>query len=70
VNQESATGSEPNNQILAATIDGGDLLTHELGGHLGRVERTREPRIEDLDLLEAAPEEHRLEAAADGLDLW
>ena len=70
VNQESTTGSEPNNQILAATIDGGDPFTPELRGHLGRVERAREARVEDRDALEAAAKEQGLEPTANSLDLW
>jgi hypothetical protein len=69
VDQENATRIEPNNQILAATIERGDALSLELGGHSGGVEGPCEALVEDLDTLEAAPKELRLEPRADGLDL-
>jgi hypothetical protein len=70
VNQESPTRLEPNNQILAAAIDGRDALALQLGCDLNTVERARQPRIGDLDGLEGAANEHRLEPATDGLDFW
>jgi hypothetical protein len=70
VNQESPTSLEPDNQILAAAIDGCDALTLQLGCDLDPVERARQPRIEDLDTLENAAHEHRLELATDRLDFW
>jgi hypothetical protein len=69
VNQERTTGFESNNQILAATVDCLDTLTGQLGGDPERVVRAREARVEDLDVVEAATLEHRLEPATDGLDL-
>ena len=69
VNQQNSTGLEPDNQILAAAIDGRDSLAFELGGHTGRVERAGQARIEDLDALEAPADERRARACADGLDL-
>jgi hypothetical protein len=69
VNQESATGFESNNYILAAAIESNDALRLELGRHLGGVEWAGQPRIEYLDTLEAAADKHGLEPAADGLDL-
>ena len=70
VNQESATRFEPNNQILAATIDCHDPLAFQLGCDLDAVEWTRQPWVGDLDSLEAAPDEPGLEPATDGFDLW
>jgi hypothetical protein len=35
VDQENATALEPNNQIFAAPIDGGDTLALQLGCHRG-----------------------------------
>src|ERR1044072_10052995 len=70
VDQESPTSLEPNNQILAAAIDGRDALALQLGRDLNPVEWARQPRIEDLDALEGAAQEQRLEAAGDGLALW
>src|SRR5690348_1041983 len=69
VDQESATGFESDNQILAATVERLDALAGELGRHLGRLVRTHEPRVADLDVLEATPLEDRRDAAAHGLDL-
>src|SRR3954452_8726374 len=69
VNQENPTALEPDNQILAAPLDGGDALTLELGRDLQRLERPDEPRVGDLHALEASTDEHRLELAADRLDL-
>jgi hypothetical protein len=70
VSQESATGIEPNNYILAAAIDSHDSLPLKLGGDFEGIDGTRQARVEDLDVFEAAPEEHGFEPAADGLDLW
>jgi hypothetical protein len=69
VDQENATRLEPDNQILAATLDGGDPLALQLGRHLGRVVGTHEARVVDLDALEAAAREDGFQAHADGLDL-
>ena len=64
VDQKNPTRIEPNNQILASAINGGDSLTFQLDGHTGGVERPGESRIEDLDTLEPAPDEERLRAAS------
>jgi hypothetical protein len=69
VNQENTTPLEPNNQILAATLDRDDTLALELGRDRLRVERADDPGVRDLHLLEHAADERRLEARADGLDL-
>src|SRR5215208_8128194 len=69
VDQENATALEPNNQILAAPLERFDALADELGRDLGRVLWPRQPRVFDLDVLEAASDEHRLEPAANRLDL-
>jgi hypothetical protein len=69
VNQENPTAFEPNNQILAAATDCCDPLPLELGGHFGGVLRPGEARVEDLDVLESATDELRLETCPDGLDL-
>jgi hypothetical protein len=70
VNQEHTSGLESDHQILAAAVDGLDPLANELRGHLERVFRARQARVEDLDPVEAAADEQGLEQAADGLDLW
>src|SRR3954469_17355175 len=69
VDQENASALEPNNQILAAPLDCLDALAGELGRDLGRFLGSRQPRIFDLDVLEAASDEHGLEPAANRLDL-
>ena len=69
VDQENPTRIEPNNQILASAIDGGDSLTFQLDGHTGGVERPGESRIEDLDTLESAPDEERRKARTNRLYL-
>jgi hypothetical protein len=69
VHQESQAGFEPNNQILAATIDGGDALSFELDRDLSRLDRTREPRVADVDARERPADEAGSEAEANGLDL-
>src|SRR4051812_6314254 len=69
VDQENATALEPKNQIFAATLDGSHPLALQLGRHLGRLVGAHEPRVLDLDTLEAAPRQHRLESRADRLDL-
>jgi len=68
VNEENPTALEPNNQILAATLQCSDALTGELGRHLGRILGARQAGVGDVDMLEAAPNEHRLETASDRLD--
>ena len=69
VDQENTTALEPNNQILAAPLDRRDALAFQLGRHLGRLVRAHEARVVDPHLLEAAPDERRLELPADALDL-
>ncbi len=69
VNQEHSTALEPKNQILAAALDGGDAFSLELGRDLQRIMWTGEAEVVDLDMVEAAPDELRLEPDADRLDL-
>src|SRR5512142_1254907 len=69
VNQQSASAFEPNNQILAATLDPCDPLALELGGDLQRIERPRQAAVEDLDPRESSSFEHWRELAPNGLDL-
>jgi hypothetical protein len=59
VHQERATRLEPNNQILAATIDQSDTLAVQLSRNVDRIERSRQPRIRDSNLLEHPAFEHR-----------
>lgn len=70
VNQEHPTATKPENQILAASLEGLDDLSVQLGRHLLGIERTRDPGIGDLDPLEPSPDECRLQARANRLDLW
>src|SRR3954452_16146385 len=69
VNQENQTALEPNNQILPTACHGVHALAAELGSHLCRIERSRQARVEDLDVVEPAAQELRLERRPDGLDL-
>src|SRR5215210_7217686 len=69
VNQESPSRLEPNNQILAATIDCADALPFELRCHGHRLERTDEAWIVDLDPVEPPADKVRLEHETDRLDL-
>src|SRR4051794_41233416 len=68
VDQEHAPAFEPKNQILPATIDALDALSLELGRHLGWIVGTREPRVGDVDALEPATGEVRLEPTTNRLD--
>src|SRR4051794_19792224 len=70
VNQQSPSRLEPNNQILAAPVDGRDALTLERSSHPVGIERTRQPRVGDRDPLEATPLEHGHKTPPDTLDLW
>ena len=69
MNQESPSRLEANNQILPAPVDGDDLLALELSSDLAGIERTREPRIRNLDALETPPLEGGDESASDAFDL-
>jgi hypothetical protein len=69
VNQENTTALEPKNQIFAAAVDRCDPLSLELGGHSGGVEGPGEPGIVDVNTLETAPDELRLQPPPDRLDL-
>ena len=69
MNQESPSRLEANNQILAAPVNRDDPLALELSSDLAGIERTREPRIRDLDALEPPPLEDGDESAPDALDL-
>ena len=69
MNQKSPSRLEPNNEILAAPVDGDDPLPFELPSDLRGIERTREPRVHDLDPLEPPPLEGGNQSAPDALDL-
>jgi hypothetical protein len=68
VHQQRTTAFEPDNQILAAPIEAPYALAFEGTRDGGRIEWLGEARIADLDALEAAPDEKRLELHADRLD--
>src|SRR5262249_53722765 len=59
----------PQNQILAAPIDGLDELAAELRSHLCGIDRSREPRVEDLHVLEPPADQPRFQACSYSLDL-
>jgi hypothetical protein len=69
VDEQNATALEPNNQILAATVESFDALALKLCCNLERIERSNDARVADLDLRERSADECRLESATDGLDL-
>jgi hypothetical protein len=69
VNQQGAPRLEPNDQILAATLERSHLLAFELGGDSDGLERTHEARIVDLDAVEPPADEVRLELLPDRLYL-
>jgi len=69
MDEEVPPALESDNQILAATANGADLLAFQLGGHqLGRL-GSREPRVGDHHALEGAAGEARLESGTNRLDL-
>src|SRR6266508_4420467 len=69
VNQKSATGFESHNEILAAALQRDDQLTFELRRDRIRLKRADEPRIADLDVLQTAADQVRLERETNRLDL-
>lgn len=69
VNKESSPALEPDNQILAATIDRRNALAFDLGRHEIRGERTHKPRIGDRRSPDAGAVEDRRDLPAHGLDL-
>jgi hypothetical protein len=70
VNQENPTRFEPNNQILATPLQGGDSFPFELGGHFVRIVGSGQPGIRDHDAIERPADQARLEPGPDRLDLW
>src|SRR3954452_13963219 len=70
VNQMYATALEPKNQILAATVDSDRPLAAELRSDLRGIKRLRQTGIEDLDVVEAATDNVRLQLGTYRLDLW
>src|ERR671910_112446 len=69
VDQERSPALEPDDQILAATLDGFDTFSLEVPRDLLRLERPGQPRVADLDTCEAAAAQDRLETRANRLDL-
>jgi hypothetical protein len=69
VDQESATGFEPNTQILATALQRDDAFPLELGRDGDRLERAHEAGIVDVHALEPAADDVRFECEADRLDL-
>src|SRR3954452_23989518 len=68
-NQKRKTRLEPNNQILAATIDQRDALAVEPVRELERGERAGTPRGGDSNILEGPALEDGRKLSTDGLDL-
>src|SRR3954468_7065296 len=69
VNQESAPGLEPNDQILSAPVDEPHAFPLELCCDGRRLERAGQPRVEDVLPFERPADERRLELDANRLDL-
>ena len=69
VDQEHTIRFEPDNQILAASLDGRDSLSLQLGRDLAWLDGPRHARIEDLDTVEPPADEDGLEANSNRLDL-
>jgi len=69
VNEQNEIRIEPDNHLLATSIDGPDTLAFELGLDESRIDRTREPLVEDLDRFERPAGEDRRQLSSDGLDL-
>jgi hypothetical protein len=70
MDEEVTPALELDNQILAAAADRPNLLALEGGRDRLRRLGSRESRVGDLDTLEPAPRETRLEPGADRLDFW
>jgi hypothetical protein len=70
VNQQSPSRFEPDNQILAPTLERGDSLAFQFGRDGGGLERPHEPRIANVHAVEAPADEVRLQLKADRFDLW
>jgi hypothetical protein len=68
VNQQNQTAFEPDNYILASSIDGRDLLAFELSGDLPGIEGTRQAFVENLDRDELPAGEDRRQLGPDRLD--
>lgn len=68
VHQERTTAFEPDNQILAPASEARYALTLEGTRDGGGIERLGEARIANLDALEPAADEKRLQLGADRLD--
>ena len=68
VDQEHTIGFEPDNQILAAPLDGRDGLSLQLRRDLAWLDGARHARIEDLDTVELPADEDGLEANSNRLD--
>ena len=69
VNQENEAALEPDNQILATPLDGGDPPALEAVDDVLEIHRTREPLVEDLDRSNHPAAQDRGELGSDGLDL-
>jgi hypothetical protein len=69
VDQENSTTLEPNNEILAAPVDGCDAFPLELRRDFGWVVGANEAPVVDGDFLEATTCERGLELPAYALDL-
>ena len=69
VDDERATALEPNQQVLATPVDRRDPLADERVGDETRLDRARQPRVDDLCTGDRRPLEHGRDLAANRLDL-
>src|SRR5881275_2029527 len=69
MDEERAARLEADDQVLAAPVEDGDALALQAARDKRRVERPRQPRIRDLDALEAPALDQRRELPADRFDL-
>jgi hypothetical protein len=69
VNQQDETAVEPDNYILATSIDRRNAFALELSGDGTGIEGAREPLVEDLDRSEHFASEDRRQLDSDRLDL-
>jgi hypothetical protein len=63
VDEQRAPRLEADDQVLAAALESPDPLALKLDRHRQRILGPRQPRIEDLDALEAPALEQRAEPA-------
>ncbi len=69
VHNERPAALQPPQEVLAASLDGRDPLTHERIRHEARRDGPRQPGVGDLGARDGRAFDERRDPAADGLDL-